>query len=183
MSEAKEIYRGRIVNLRLEPVTLPNGAHVNLEMMSHPGASAIVALDDDGVILIRQYRHAAGGFLWEVPAGTLDAGEEPETCARRELEEEAGVRAVQMTKLGAILTTPGFCDEVIHIYLAQELSEVPAHRDADEVITEIQKFPLENALEMIASGEIRDAKSAYALFRAAQHLRAFAGLNRAGRAE
>lgn len=172
MTEAKEIYRGRIVNLRLEPVKLPNGAEIQLELMDHPGAAAVVALDDEGrVTIIRQYRHAASGYLWEIPAGTLAKGEHPDACAARELEEEAGVRAGELTKLGAIFTAPGFCNEVIHIYLARSLSEVPTNRDADEVITEVRRVPLDEALAMISSGEIQDAKSCYGLFRAAQELR------------
>lgn len=171
MSEAKEIYRGRIVNLRLEPVKLPTGVEIQLELMDHPGAAAVVALDDEGrVALIRQYRHAASGYLWEIPAGTLDVGEHPDTCAARELEEEAGVRAGEMVKLGSIFTAPGFCNEVIHVYLARGLSEVPTRRDHDEVITEVRKVPLDEALAMIARGEIQDAKSCYGLFRAAQEL-------------
>lgn len=167
---AQEIYRGRIVNLRKEEVTLPNGATTTLELMDHPGASAIVAIENDDVILIRQYRHAASGFLWEIPAGTLDPGEHPDACAKRELREEAGVDASVWTHLGKIFTAPGFCNEVIHIYLAQKLTEASFERDADEVITEVRRLPLSAALEMIKRGEIQDAKSCYGLFRAAQNL-------------
>lgn len=170
MKEAKEIYRGRIVNLRVEPVKLPNGAEIQLELMDHPGAAAVVALDDEGVVLIRQYRHAASGYLWEIPAGTLAPGEHPDACAERELEEEAGVRAGSLEKLGALFTAPGFCNEVIHVYLAQGLTATPVNRDPDEVITEVRRVPLAEALAMIARGEIQDAKSCYGLFRAMQRV-------------
>lgn len=167
---AEEIYRGRIVNLRVEEVDLPNGKKTRLELMDHPGASAIVAVEDGEVILIRQYRHAASGFLWEIPAGTLDPGEHPDACARRELTEEAGVAATQWRVLGKIFTAPGFCNEVIHIYLAQGLQPASFDRDPDEVITEVRRFPLTEALDMMQRGEIQDAKSCYGLFRAAQEL-------------
>src|SRR5204863_1003962 len=109
----RQIYSGRIVDLRVERVTLPNGTAVDLELMHHPGASAVVAVDEAGaVVLIRQYRHAAGGYIWELPAGVLDSpGEPPEQCARRELREETGLEARDVVRLGTIFTTPGFCDE------------------------------------------------------------------------
>src|SRR5206468_3423524 len=115
----RQIYKGRIVELRLEQVTLPNGTTVELELMHHSGASAVVALDDrEQVVLLRQYRHAVGGYIWELPAGILDSpAEAPEACAARELVEEAGVAAAHLTLLGTIITTPGFCDERIHLFL------------------------------------------------------------------
>lgn len=173
MGESKEIYRGRVVNLRQDRVTLPTGVETTLDLMVHPGAAAIVAVDEQGrVVLIRQYRHAASGWLWEVPAGTLDAGEAPETCARRELEEEAGVGAARFEELGFIFTTPGFCDERIWLYLAEGLQEAAAERDFDEVIEEVRRVPLEEALAMVDRGEIVDAKTTVALFRAARALAA-----------
>src|SRR5215470_17350025 len=121
---SRQIYKGRIVDLRLEDVTLPNRMTITLETIRHPGAAAVVALDDQGAVtLIHQFRHAAGGFIWEIPAGTLAPGEAPAACARRELREEAGLLATQWTALGSILTTPGFCDERIHLFLARRLSE------------------------------------------------------------
>lgn len=169
--EAKEIYRGRIVNLRQERVTLPSGVETTLDVMHHPGASCIVAVDDAGaVVLIRQYRHAASGYLWEAPAGTLDDGEEPITCARRELQEEAGVTASRWDELGYIFTAPGFCTERIWLYLARDLASADMHRDRDEVITDVRRVPLAEALRMIDSGEIVDAKTTVALFRAARLL-------------
>ncbi len=167
MSAARQVYKGRIVDLRLEEVDLPNGQSVTLEVVHHPGASAIVAVDAQGaVILVRQFRHAAGGFIWEVPAGTLAPGEAPEACARRELREETGLVAADWTALGSILTTPGFCDERIHLFLARAVSEAAQELDHDEVLT-VSRIPLRRALEMVRSGEIEDAKSIAALHRAA----------------
>jgi ADP-ribose pyrophosphatase len=114
------IYKGRIVDLGLEDVVLPNGAKVQLEVIRHRGASAIVPLHDDRTVtLVHQFRHAAGGMIWEVPAGVLDGGEAPETCAARELREEVQLEARTLTPIGSILTTPGFTDERIHLFLAE----------------------------------------------------------------
>jgi ADP-ribose pyrophosphatase len=171
MGESKEIYRGRVVNLRQERVMLPSGVETTLDLMDHPGAAAIIAVDDEGqVVLIRQYRHAASGWLWEVPAGTLDEGELPLACARRELEEEAGVGAASFFELGFIYTAPGFCNERIWLYLAEGLSPAEAERDFDEVIEEVRRVPLEEALCMVDRGEIVDAKTSVGLFRAARVL-------------
>lgn len=160
----QEIYAGRVVNLAIEEVVLPNGETTRLEIMRHPGAAAAVPLFPDGSItILRQYRHAAGGWLWEIPAGKLDIpGEEPLACARRELAEEAGLSARRWDKLGSILTTPGFCDEVIHLYLARDLSPTPAHHERDEVI-EVHRMTLEHALALIPREEIRDTKTVAAL--------------------
>ena len=127
----RSIYTGRIVELRLEDVTLPNGNEVTLEAVHHPGAAAVVAVDGSDVVLIRQWRHAAGGYIWEVPAGTLARGEAPDVCARRELTEETGLVAADWTALGSILTTPGFCDERIHLFLARGLTVATQQLDDD----------------------------------------------------
>lgn len=165
-----EIFRGRIISVRQDEVTLPSGKQVTLDIVHHPGAAAIVAIDDaQSVALVRQYRHAAGGFIWEVPAGTLDDGEAPEACARRELEEETGFVAARWTALGSIVTTPGFCDERIHLFLARELRETVAALEDDEVLT-VSWVPLPRALEMATHGEIADAKSIAALYRAQRAL-------------
>jgi ADP-ribose pyrophosphatase len=159
MSTVRQIYRGQIVDLRLENVTLPNQATVTLEIVRHPGAAAVVALDDEGrVILLRQFRHAAGGFIWEIPAGKLDPGEQPGHCAARELREEAGLTAGELIPLGSILTAPGFCDERIHLFLARALIPAPQQLDHDEVLT-VSRVPLAHAVAMIQRGEIEDAKS------------------------
>jgi len=159
VSRQQSIYKGRIVDLRLEEVTLPNGVTVTFEMIHHPGAAAVVALDEAGwVALVHQYRHAAGGFLWEIPAGTLEPGEAPAACASRELREEAGLVAAELTPLGSILTVPGFCDERIHLFLARQLTSAPPQLDHDEVLT-VTHVPFPRALAMIRSGEIQDAKT------------------------
>lgn len=159
------IHKGRILNLRRAVVALPGGGETTLELMDHPGASAIVAVEDDEVVLIRQYRHAAEGYLWEVPAGTLEPGESPDACARRELVEEAGVSAERFEHLGFIYTAPGFVNERIHIYLAEGLTPTDTNRDADEVITEVKRVPLPEAVRMIERGEIVDAKTTVGLLR------------------
>ncbi|MEO8604240.1 MAG: NUDIX hydrolase [bacterium] len=168
----REVYRGRIVRLVLEDVDLPNGKTATFEVVHHPGAAAIVALDGDGsVVLLRQFRHAAGGYIWEIPAGTLGAGEPPADCARRELREETGLDAARWTPLGRIVTAPGFCDERIHLYLARDLSQAEQQLDADEILT-VSRVPFARALEMIASGDIEDAKSIAALHLAQYAVRA-----------
>ncbi len=168
----RQVHRGRIVDLGIERVTLPNGAEVDLEVVRHQGAAAVVAVDDAGrVVLIRQFRHAAGGFIWELPAGVLDhPGEAPERCAARELLEETGVRAARLDRLATILTTPGFTDECIHLYLAGDLHQEAPARDHDEVIAEIARPPLAVALGMIERGEIVDAKTICGLYLAAARL-------------
>jgi len=160
----RDVYRGRILHLTIEDVTLPNGHSTPLEIVRHPGAAAVVALDLEGrVTLLRQYRHATGGYLWEVPAGKLDPGEAPATCAARELEEEAGLAATHLELLGSIVTCPGFCDEVIHLFLATGLRAVPTRRGTDEVIDAMKSVALREALDMIRDGTIRDAKTIAAL--------------------
>ena len=154
----KHIYTGVVVNLNVDTVTLPNGYTVDLEVVRHPGAAAVVPLKEDGrVILIRQFRHAAGGFIYEIPAGKLHPGEDPTVCAARELEEEVGYRAGRFDLLSSIFTAPGFTDEVIHIYKATELTS-GRQLDRDEVL-EVIELPLQEAIRMIETGAIRDAKS------------------------
>jgi ADP-ribose pyrophosphatase len=156
------------VRVSRERVALPNGNTVTLDIVHHPGAAAVVPfVSDDEVLLIRQYRHAAGGMIFEVPAGKLDAGEDPATCAHRELMEEAGRRAGRLTPLGWIFTTPGFTDERIHLFAAFDLSPVPLRLDSDEVIEPVT-MPLARALDLVWSGELNDAKSALALLHAAR---------------
>jgi len=155
----KRMYTGKILKLDLDTVALPNGRTTELEILRHPGASAVVPLKDDGkVVLIRQLRHAAGGFIYEIPAGKLDHQEDPIICAARELEEEVGYRAGNLTLLTSIWTAPGFTDEVIHIYLGTHLEFGKQNLDQDEVL-EIVEWPLEEAMAKIVDGTIRDAKT------------------------
>ena len=165
---SRSIHDGRIVKLALEEVRLPNGHTIILEIIKHPGAAAVVPLDADGnVILVRQYRHATGSWLLEVPAGKLDhPGESPEDCALREVEEETGYRAGRLSSLGWIWTTPGFTDEKIHLFMASGLTQGAHHREADEFI-ELKPVSISVALAMIERGEIQDAKTALALLYAA----------------
>ncbi len=173
--DGRTVYRGRVIDVDLDRVRFPDGSIGELEMIRHPGAAAIVALrpsaaPDAGqplVVLIRQYRYAADGYVWEVPAGKLDPGEAPEACARRELEEETGYRAGRLEHLSTIHTTPGFTDEVIHLFLATELEAGTVNHEPNEFI-ELHEVPLANAIEMIDRGEITDAKSICALTFAAR---------------
>ena len=162
------LYSGRIVNLDLDGVRFPDGSLGELEMLRHPGAAAVVPfLDPPGdpdprVVLIRQFRHAADGYIWEVPAGRLDGGEAPESCAGRELEEETGMRARRLGRLTTIYTTPGFTDERIHLFLADGLEPGAEHREADEFM-ELHTLRWSEVLAMIGRGEIADGKTLVSL--------------------
>jgi len=167
----RRVFRGRVVDLSVERVRLPNGNVCELELIRHPGAAAVVPVDANGnVLLVRQYRHATGGYLLEVPAGKLDPGEPPETCAFREVEEEVGFRPRTLAPLGWIWTTPGFTDEKIWLFLATDLAPAKQDLQHDEVLT-VERVPLAEAVAWAESGEIVDAKSVCALLRAANHLR------------
>ncbi|MGI9077647.1 MAG: NUDIX hydrolase [Gemmatimonadaceae bacterium] len=177
MSEAariasKRIYTGRVLNLDIDTVRFPNGSIGELEMIRHSGASAVVpflsdpAGADPQVMLIRQYRYAADGYVYEIPAGRLDRGEEPMTCAHRELREETGCTAKGMEHLFTMFTTPGFTDERIHVFLATDLILGESEREADEFL-EVETMPLAKALSMVESGGIQDGKTALGLLFAA----------------
>ena len=169
--ERRSIYDGRVVRLSVDRVRLPNGNVAELEVIRHPGAAAVVPVDDEGrVLLVRQYRYAAGGWLLEVPAGKLDADEPPEVCARREVEEETGQRPGRLVSMGWIFTTPGFTDERIWLFLATGLHPTRQRLQHDEVLT-VERLPLDEAVRRAASGEIRDAKSVCALLRTPTFLR------------
>jgi ADP-ribose pyrophosphatase len=161
---SERLYTGRIVNLDRDTVRFPDDSTGRLEMLRHPGASAVVPFLDDPrgadprVLLIRQFRHAADGFIWEVPAGRLDAGEAPESCARRELEEETGMRAGTLERLTTIYTTPGFTDERIHLFLAHGLVQGEQRRETDEFM-EVHPLRWSAVLELVRRGEIQDAKT------------------------
>ena len=161
-------WRGAFLEVVTERVALPNGNTIDLDIVRHPGASAVVPfVSQDEVLLLRQYRYATGGTLWEVPAGKLDPDEDPLTCAHRELEEEAGCRAGRMEPLGAMWASPGFTDEKIHLFAAFDLTPVPQRLEPDEVI-ELERMPFDRALDLIWSGRLVDAKSQLALLKAAR---------------
>lgn len=155
----RNIYTGKVITLNVDTVQLPNGITVDLETIRHPGAAAVVPVKDDGtVVLIRQFRHAAGGFIYEIPAGKLAPGEDPLHCASRELEEEVGYRASTFELLSSIFTAPGFADEVIHVYKATGLTKGRQQLDRDEVLDVIE-MPLSEAITKIENGTIRDGKT------------------------
>lgn len=165
---SRRVHSGRVVSLDIDTVEFPNGNVGELEMMRHPGAAAVVPFldhpdsEDPRIILIRQFRHATDGWLWEIPAGRREADEPPLVTANRELEEETGYRAGKMKHLTWIWTTPGFTDEVIHLYSAWELSEGATAHEADEVL-ELHTFRRSEAVQMILRGDITDAKTTVAI--------------------
>lgn len=164
-------FRGKIVDVGVERVRLPNGRHVDLEVIRHPGGAATVAIDSRRrVCLLRQYRHVADGWLWELPAGKVDPGEGPAATAERELAEEAGLMAATWDSLGHLHSSPGVFAEVIHLFLARGLSEVDLGHDADEVI-EVHWIALERVLKWCLNGTITDAKTLVGLYRADAFLR------------
>lgn len=165
---SRRIYSGRILDLDVDTVRYPDGSTGELEMIHHPGAAAVVPFASDprgadpSLLLIRQYRYATGGTVWEIPAGRLAPGEEPEACARRELLEEVGVTAGRLERLISIWTTPGFTNEQIHLFWAEDLRAGAHAREHDEFI-EVVPRPLSSVLAGIRSGEICDAKTALAI--------------------
>lgn len=156
---SRRIYQGKILNLRVDTVKLPNGHEATREVVEHSGAVAIVALtEQDEVILVRQYRHAVGKVMLEIPAGKLEPGEQPEKCAHRELSEETGYHAKDLQLLFRFFSTPGFANEEMYLYLARGLTCHNQHTDDDESI-EIMRIPLKEVIKMIKTGEIFDAKT------------------------
>ena len=164
----RRVYTGRVINLDVDRVRYPDGSDGELEIIRHPGAAAVVpfATDPRGaapeILMLRQFRYAAGGPLWEIPAGRLDPGEAPEACARRELREEAGMEAGTVQSLTTIWTTPGFTDETIHLFWATDLRSVAHAREPDEFIDVVRR-PLEEILDGIRTGDVRDAKTIVAI--------------------
>jgi ADP-ribose diphosphatase len=165
---SRRVYNGRVLNLDIDTVKFPDGSEGELEVIRHPGASAVVPLLDDPsvadprIVLLRQYRYAANGFIYEIPAGRLEPGESPLECARRELEEETGYRAASIEPLVSIWTTPGFTDERIHLFVAWGLEPGPERRERDEFLTSVA-FPRTRVMQLLEQGEIPDAKTAVAL--------------------
>jgi ADP-ribose pyrophosphatase len=152
------VYSGKLIKVRLDEVKLPNGKISKREIVVHRGAVAILALDNNNIILIRQYRHAAGKFMWEIPAGTLEEGEDPLECAKRELLEETGYIANKIEKLIQFYVAVGYCTEIIHLFIARELKKLSQKTEEDEFIS-VHLIPIDRALEMIKNNEIEDAKT------------------------
>lgn len=170
--DSVRVYSGRILNLDVDRVRFPDGSEGELEMVRHPGASAVLpfasdpAGNDPQLLLIRQYRYAAERYLYEVPAGRLDPGEAPLDCATRELLEETGCTAERVEFLTTIFTTPGFTDERIHLFMASGLTTGESSREADEFI-EVVTRPMSEVLRLIERGEIVDGKTIIAILFAA----------------
>lgn len=167
----KRIHTGRVFDITVENVTFPNDFNCDMEIIRHPGASAIVPLtDDNNVLMLKQYRHAIGKVMWEIPAGTFEGDESALACASRELTEETGFEAQTWDPIGTVTPVPGYSDERIHLFLARVLTPSVQKLDVDEFI-EVQPLPLSQVAVMITSGDIEDAKTIAAIFRTLHLLR------------
>jgi ADP-ribose diphosphatase len=168
----RRVYEGQVLSLDVDEVEEPGGVRARREVVRHRGSVAALPVHDDGqVVLVRQYRYAVDEAVWELPAGRLDPTEAPLDGARRELEEEVGLRAARLEPMGVFFTTPGFCDEVMHLFRATGLSSVAARPEADERI-EALTCTLEEARAMMARGEVREGKTMVALLLETEHRRA-----------
>lgn len=167
---SQTVYRGRVFAIRLDQVRLPNGKNMQVDLVEHAAAVTLAPLDAEGNLLfIRQYRHPAGQVLLELPAGVIEAGEDPQASAARELREETGMAAGRLEKLGEFYLAPGYSTELMHVFLAGDLVEDPLPGDEDEMI-DVERIPVKEALRMAAAGEIQDAKTLAALLLARPHL-------------
>lgn len=163
---SKEIYDGKIVKLRVEDVTLPNGRTAKRELISHPGGAGIIAVDDErNVLMVRQYRIIAKEMMLEIPAGKLEYGEDPQECAEREITEETGYKANKIIPLGSYYATPGYCGEILSLYLGTELEWTGQHLDEDEFL-KVEKYKLDDLYQMVMDNKITDAKTAIAILKA-----------------
>ena len=160
---SKTIFEGRVIALKLEEVELPNGGKSTREIVKHPGAVAVIAINDEGkLVLVRQFRKPMERTIYEIPAGKLDPGEAPEACALRELEEETGYRCEAIEHVVSFYTSPGFSDELLHIYFTDTLIRGEQHLDEDEFL-EIYEVDLDEALQLLKDQNIYDAKTVYAV--------------------
>ena len=170
MKNSRTIHQGRVFTLNHDQVVLPNGRETGLDVIRHPGAAAMICQNQKKeILLLRQYRYAAGGYLYEIPAGTLEPGETPLECAAREIEEETGFCVATWKKLGKMIPVPGYSDEVIHIFYGTGLTASAQNLDNDEVL-EVEPVPLDKAMAMAMDGTIWDAKTLCALFWLGQSL-------------
>lgn len=164
------IFDGRVVKLRVEDVTLPDGKSAKRELISHPGGAGMIAVDEDrNVLMVEQYRIAAKKMMLEIPAGKLEYGEDPRLAAEREIVEETGYKAGKIVELGAYYATPGYCEEELSLYLGTELEFVGQNLDEGEFLN-VTKYPLDDLYEMVMNNEINDAKTAIAILKAKQIL-------------
>jgi 8-oxo-dGTP pyrophosphatase MutT (NUDIX family) len=169
MKKSTTHFRGRVIRVTVDEVDLPNGKRAGLEVVHHPGGAAVAAIDaQERLCLLRQYRYVANDWVWELPAGKLEPNEPPLATAQRELIEEAGVSAKEWTSLGAVLTSPGVFSEVIHLFIAHGIEPATAALEPSEVI-EVHWVPLAEACERALAGDLRDAKTALGVLRAAHH--------------
>jgi ADP-ribose pyrophosphatase len=167
----RRVYSGRVLSLDVDEIEEPGGIRVTREVVRHSGSAVILALDEqDRLVLVRQYRYPADDAIWEIPAGRVDAGETPEAAARRELEEEVGARATRLERMWSFYASPGFCDEVMHLFRATGLTLAAARPESDENI-EARWVSLPEARAMAERGEVRDAKTMIALLLEAEHRR------------
>lgn len=162
------IHKGRVFELARESLTLSNGVQTEMDIINHPGAAAIIAVTADRqVLMLQQYRHAVAKTLWEIPAGTLENGEDSLACAQRELVEETGYSAGRWASMGVTTPVPGYSNERIHLFLAQDLDEAEQDLDADEII-KVEKVTFDQVISMITRGDIEDSKTIAAVFLAMQ---------------
>jgi ADP-ribose pyrophosphatase len=178
VSDQRELLASRRVHegylaLRVDTLRYPSGRERDIDVVEHPGGVTLVAVDAAGRLLfVRQFRHPCGRVLLELPAGTIDGGEPPETCAERELQEETGYRPGRLERLGGFFSAPGYCSEYLHVFLATDLEE--SRLEGDEESIEVERLALDEALRLIAAGAIEDAKTAGALLLYLQHTGALA---------
>lgn len=159
----ESIYKGKIIDLEIQDVELPNGKTSKREIVNHPGAVAVICITQENkMVLVSQYRKALQKAITEIPAGKLEVGEEPESCARRELEEETGIKAETLTACDSFYTSPGFANEIVYVFKADNLSQGTIETDEDEFVERVD-VTLDEAKEMIADGTIHDAKTIYAV--------------------
>lgn len=164
------IYKGKVLDLGVEQVILPNGVDCELEIIRHPGGAVALAIDAHSrVCLLRQYRYAAGGWLWELPGGRIEQGEEPLVSVKRELQEEAGITAAEWIPLSSFFSTPGFCDELLHLFIARDLHQGEPSTEQDELL-EVHWLSVDEALDLCRTGQIVDAKTLVGIYQLGEWL-------------